>query len=126
MLCGVAAEAVNAVVFDPLGKPCGQVIGNCARAAVFIELLLQGTFLAPLCLEEGRNGNSRCGLGAEVGKTFKAAFLIAGVIVGVAGKSAAYPTGAPPTTPVGRAGLIVYIAVERAGVGELILILLIA
>ena len=102
MLCGVAAEAVDAVLLYPLCKPCGEIIVDPAAAAVLAELLAEGAFLLPLCLQEGRNGNGLGGLCAEVGKTSEHTCYFAAALF-ISGQTRADPLGTPPFAPVAGA-----------------------
>ena len=120
VLGGIAAEAVDAVGLYPVGEPAGDVAGDGVGAAVFAYFGVIGAVLFPFVLQEGRNGNLCVGFGSEVRQTGKAHLLVAAAALRVARQTAAYPVGAPPSSPGSRGVGVVNRVVQAVDAGELV------
>ena len=120
VLRGVAAEAVYAVGLDPLSQPAGDVARYGVGAAVLALLGAEGAFSLPLGLQELRNRNALCLLGAEVGETGEASLLVAARAFVVAGETGTDPVVAPPSAPGGRVVRVVNGVMQRVDACELV------
>ena len=119
MLCCVATEAVNTVLFNPLCIPGYKVVSYCVAAETiglhcvvdFAYLCVVSTLFVPLCLENLGDIYSICGLCSEVGEVVNLTAKVGAVTALIACKACTDPACAPPSAPVIGVAVVVDFAV---------------